>query len=661
MSKITFLYRGNNYIIQSQEKAKMSSAIEGFYNKTQIQRDSVYFICNGDIVDNEMTEDKIHLNEQNQKIILVYDINNQSNEQIIKSNQVICKICKENAKIGVDNYHIVLFGCKNNHRINNIHFKEFAQTQFINLSKIICEFCKNNNMGESYNKRFSRCLTCKKNICLLCQEKHSSEHNVINYDQKNYICEEHAEYYHSFCYTCNKNLCTSCENIHKNHIMESFGTMIKERSALLEEREQLRKNIERVGQIISDIITKLNKVRENLGIYYEIHRNIISNNNKFRNYEILFNINEFNNNAIKKDLETIINDNNTSNQLNTLMNIYKKMETEVVVNSNNDKKISAESEDSDSEINFNLINDTENNINQKKDNIQQQQNNNNNINSNNLSKSANKIIQKEENQDLNDFNKKRSAMIFLKNELQNILLEENNKLPLISELNDINQLLKNYKDNSPEIDMVKTITNRYKKYRLVRNNGNSFYTCFIYRLFEYISLNRQKNLYDKIYKKILDGKLVILNNDYDWEPLKDSYNVFKNEFNACYEKACESLKKGREYLDDLFQIDQITDYLNHFIHFCIAAYIKENKILYEEYVTQDFNQWIRNIEEIGLECDQLVILACANYFDVGIKIEYLYPTQVKVEKFPEDKKGEEIFINILFRPDHYDILYKDDN
>ena len=69
----------------------------------------------------------------------------------------------------------------------------------------------------------------------MCKEKHSSEHNIINYDQKNYICEEHGEYYHSYCYECEKNMCTSCEKLHKNHAMESFGSLIRDRKGLIHE------------------------------------------------------------------------------------------------------------------------------------------------------------------------------------------------------------------------------------------------------------------------------------------------------------------------------------------------------------------------------------------------------------------------------------------
>ena len=134
--------------------------------------------------------------------------------------------------------------------------------------------------------------------------------------------------------------------------------------------------------------------------------------------------------------------------------------------------------------------------------------------------------------------------------------------------------------------------------------------------------------------------------------------MFLNEFNTCFEKSLITSKTGRNYLDELFKNEEKYNYLNHFIHFCISAFLKENRILYECYVDDDYEKFIEKIEEVGNECGEIEVIACANFFDIGIKIEYLYPTMNKVSKYPENKKSDEIFINILLRPDHYDILYK---
>ena len=86
--------------------------------------------------------------------------------------------------------------------------------------------------------------------------------------------------------------------------------------------------------------------------------------------------------------------------------------------------------------------------------------------------------------------------------------------------------------------------------------------------------------------------------------------------------------------------------------------MRENKTLHEVYIEGDFDNRIRkDVEAIDNEADQIQIMACVNYFDIGVKIEYLNKHKNEVVKFPEDKKDEDIFIEVLFTPGHYDILY----
>ena len=96
----------------------------------------------------------------------------------------------------------------------------------------------------------------------------------------------------------------------------------------------------------------------------------------------------------------------------------------------------------------------------------------------------------------------------------------------------------------------------------------------------------------------------------------------------------------------------------YFIRLCIAAYIKENSNIYNVYTEGNFEEWVRNeVEAIDHEADQIQIMGCVNYFDVGVKIEYLNKNKSELIKLPEDKAEDEFFIFVLFSPGHYDILY----
>ena len=91
---------------------------------------------------------------------------------IIKSKELICPKCRENILIKFDNYNITLYNCKNKHKEENISFNKFEETQKIDLSKIICNSCKERNKSNEYNNEFYKCLTCNIDLCPLCLKQH---------------------------------------------------------------------------------------------------------------------------------------------------------------------------------------------------------------------------------------------------------------------------------------------------------------------------------------------------------------------------------------------------------------------------------------------------------------------------------------------------------
>jgi hypothetical protein len=230
--------------------------------------------------------------------------------------------------------------------------------------------------------------------------------------------------------------------------------------------------------------------------------------------------------------------------------------------------------------------------------------------------------------------------------------------PLISEELPISILLDDYKSNNEYSTSIKQITDKYKYIRKVRRDGNCFYRSFIYRIFEYICIKNNKNLYEHIKKKISEAKELIKRNGYDWTFIEDFHNIFYMEFYHCFNSLQAKGVSVRDYLDNLFSDKEKGNYLIYFIRFCIAAFLKENSFLYEVYVDGAFENWITNeVEAIDHEADQIQIMACVNFFDIGVKIEYLHPYKNEVMKFPEDKPDDQIFITVLFTPGHYDLLY----
>ena len=240
MAEVEFNYNGAKEIIQCKENEIMKNICQNFIKKIEENQNNIYFSYNGiagSKFDENLTfgqtinsEDK----KRNRMSILVSK--NESEEEvndIIKSKDIICPKCGESIKIDIKNYKITLFECKNKHRIDNIKFDEFENTQNIDNKKIKCEICNNNDKSNSYNKIFYRCCECEKNICPLCNVKHDKSHKIINYDDKLYICNKHYGSYNSYCKECKINLCILCEGEHKSHEKIYFGDIILNKDELI--------------------------------------------------------------------------------------------------------------------------------------------------------------------------------------------------------------------------------------------------------------------------------------------------------------------------------------------------------------------------------------------------------------------------------------------
>ena len=170
--------------------------------------------------------------------------------------------------------------------------------------------------------------------------------------------------------------------------------------------------------------------------------------------------------------------------------------------------------------------------------------------------------------------------------------------PLISDQLEIQILLDDYKDNLEYANSVKIITEKYKYIRKVRRDGNCFYRAFIYRLFEYICMKNDNTLFNDILKKIEGIKDLTAKNGYDWMIVEDFYTVFYGEFCSCFNSVNNNGVSVRDYMDNLFKDKEKGNYLIYFMRFCIAAYLKDNRQLYEMYIEGDFDTWIRKEVEL---------------------------------------------------------------
>ena len=246
-----------------------------------------------------------------------------------KYNCIICPKCKENARILIKNYKFGIYECKNGHSLNDILINNFIKTQFINKGEIICNNCNKLNNNTSYNNIYL-CLKCNRNLCESCKSMHEKTHNIINYQEKYFICDLHFEPYNAYCLKCKKDLCPQCKSEHKEHNIIFYEKMISEIS-----KEQNGMNIfyekkERLKNDIKNLINKFESLINSIDNYFDIYENIIINNNNgnnYQNYYLLQNIKDLNNfkDSFISDINEIIDENNIFDKATNILELYNRI------------------------------------------------------------------------------------------------------------------------------------------------------------------------------------------------------------------------------------------------------------------------------------------------------------------------------------------------
>ena len=332
MSIVDFIYNGSHTLIQCNQGDKMRDIIEKFQNKITKKGKEIYYTYNGKMGINEdlsfeeaaNTEDK----KRKRMSVIVNDNNlfqEEKENDFTKSPNIICPICKENIKMDIKDYKINLFGCVNGHKIENILLNEFPETQIIDRIKIKCDICKLNSKSTSYDNVFYKCNTCNKNICPLCKTYHDKEHKLINYEDKYYICNMHDENYTSYCEECKINICTSCDR-HKNHKRINFLDILPNKNDLIKKMKSLNNFVKMFKSDINNLINILNDVKNKIDIYYRINEDIINNyDNKNRNYETIYYLNQFQKNNMIEKLSVILESNTMKDKFNHIFDVYSKM------------------------------------------------------------------------------------------------------------------------------------------------------------------------------------------------------------------------------------------------------------------------------------------------------------------------------------------------
>ena len=337
--EIEFNFNDVKVIIQSNIEEKMEDIINSYIQKENLTKDNKFFMYNGAIVDEKLELNRIINNIDRERKFLNILVNetmeNNQNEEII-SKDFVCPECYENILITFGDYKLN-YTCKNNHCKKQFALKNFDELMKINLKKIVCGECKEKTKYSSYQNEFYFCLDCKLNLCPLCKSSHLKGHKIVNYNDRNYICDIHNEKFNKYCVTCNKNVCFYCEMEHKEHNnLINLQSMIIDKDKLKSEMDETGKMIDLIKKYINEIKHKLDETLKNIEIFYNTNKIFVENYDIMkRNYQILKNLNEIKcyNDFLIGNLKYLKVDESLSNKINFIIDIYN------TINSNNEEII----------------------------------------------------------------------------------------------------------------------------------------------------------------------------------------------------------------------------------------------------------------------------------------------------------------------------------
>ncbi|GKY96662.1 hypothetical protein MPSEU_000625800 [Mayamaea pseudoterrestris] len=260
------------------------------------------------------------------------------------------------------------------------------------------------------------------------------------------------------------------------------------------------------------------------------------------------------------------------------------------------------------------------------------------------------------------------------------------RLPLLS-------LQNNYVDESVKgfVNGLESLNETYDQVRTVRGDGNCFYRAFLYSLAEQLlptndDSNEAAAAASNCRRDFIKHPL-----ETNWHKILSLDGYTELTLEIFYDTMCDliqSLSTPVALHDTLAQENASSDYCTWFLRLVTAAHLKLNAERFlpfvlngeaseststmmnassdnnsKSYANQVMHQFCATqVEPMGRECEHLQIMALAEAMHCRVVVEYLDGHSDKVTRHafgPSDKASSSLYtIHLLYRPGHYDILYR---
>lgn len=202
------------------------------------------------------------------------------------------------------------------------------------------------------------------------------------------------------------------------------------------------------------------------------------------------------------------------------------------------------------------------------------------------------------------------------------------------------------------------LATKYSRYRPVRGDGNCYYRAFLYALVEQLLAEpkeKQKEFLEHTIQTV-SWKETVLAAGYDAMAMEVFYE--------CIVELLEDLPNltPASFHATMNRENDTSDYCTWYLRAVTAAFLKNDPARFLPVCeNNDVHAFCtKHVEPMGVECDQVQVLALAEALGVQVVVEYLdghSETTVTAHTFGPPDPNNKAKLNLLFRPGHYDILY----
>uniref|UniRef100_A0A1J3ELS9 Ubiquitin thioesterase n=1 Tax=Noccaea caerulescens TaxID=107243 RepID=A0A1J3ELS9_NOCCA len=258
--------------------------------------------------------------------------------------------------------------------------------------------------------------------------------------------------------------------------------------------------------------------------------------------------------------------------------------------------------------------------------------------------------------------------------------EESAKVPYVGDKEPLSSLAAEYQAGSPILlEKIKILDNQYTAIRRTRGDGNCFFRSFMFSYLEHILESQDRAEVDRIKVNVEKCRKSLQNLGYTDFTFEDFFALFLEQLDDILQGSEESI--SYEELVNRSRDQSVSDYIVMFFRFVTAGEIRTRAEFFEPFITGLSNATVdqfckSSVEPMGEESDHIHITALSDALGVAIRVVYLdrsscdngsvtvnhhdfvpVGTNGKEEATNEKEEVSAPFINLLYRPGHYDILY----